>query len=67
MKLKNMPEFSHLSGGQAVELAASKSNEPLKYKFSIPLVQYKDCNFSLAGVKAQVMRHLIKEETAYSM
>lgn len=67
MKLKNIPEFSQLSGGQAIELGASKSSDPLRFKFSIPLTQYKDCNFSMAGTKAQLLRHVIKEEKAYSM
>ncbi|GJQ70306.1 hypothetical protein Trydic_g22744 [Trypoxylus dichotomus] len=67
MKLKNIPEFSQLSGGQAIELAASKSTDPLKFKFTIPLVQYRDCNFSLAGAKTQLMCHLLKEEKAHNI
>ncbi|KAI4465197.1 trna n6-adenosine threonylcarbamoyltransferase [Holotrichia oblita] len=67
MKLKNIPEYSQVSGGQAIELAAAKSTDPLKYKFTIPLTQYRDCNFSMAGLKTQLLRHLIREEKAYNV
>lgn len=67
MKLKNIPEFSQLSGGQAIEFAASKCMNPSRYKFSIPLLQYKNCNFSMAGIKAQLIRHVLQEEKAHSM
>ncbi|KAJ8958869.1 hypothetical protein NQ318_019636 [Aromia moschata] len=62
MKLKNLPDYSRLSGGQAVELAASKAADPLKFKFGIPMLQYKDCNFSFAGIKNQLLMHLMREE-----
>ncbi|VEN56740.1 unnamed protein product [Callosobruchus maculatus] len=62
MKLKNLPEYSCLSGGQAFELASQKADNPLQYKFSVPLLQYKNCNFSFAGLKNQLQRHLVDEE-----
>ncbi|XP_056648288.1 tRNA N6-adenosine threonylcarbamoyltransferase, mitochondrial [Diorhabda sublineata] len=62
MKLKNLPEYSTLSGGQAVELAASKADNPLAYKFTIPLLMYKNCNFSFSGIKNQLQYQLQKEE-----
>lgn len=62
MKLKNHPEYSILSGGQAIELAASKADNPLQYNFTQPLLHYKNCNFSFSGIKAQLIRHIIKEE-----
>jgi N6-L-threonylcarbamoyladenine synthase len=67
MKLRNLPEYSQLSGGQAVELAASKAEDPLQFKFTIPLLHYKDCNFSMAGLKTQCHRHLLVEEEKHSM
>lgn len=66
LKLKNLPEYSTLSGGQAIELAASRATDPLQFKFSIPLVQYKDCNFSVAGIKTQFLYHVIREEKRLS-
>ncbi|CAH1117567.1 unnamed protein product [Phaedon cochleariae] len=62
MKLKNLPEYSQLSGGQALELAASKANDPLHYKLTIPMLQYKNCNFSFAGIKSQLLYQVIREE-----
>ena len=66
MKLRNLPEYSHESGGRSVELAASKADNPLRYKFGIPLVQKFDCSFSMSGIKAQLERHIIKEEKEFS-
>ncbi|CAH1993906.1 unnamed protein product [Acanthoscelides obtectus] len=62
MKLKNLPDYSTLSGGQAFELAAQKADNPLQYSFTTPLLQYKNCNFSFAGLKNQLQRQLIREE-----
>lgn len=62
MKLKNLPEYSTLSGGQAIEMAASRATNPSQYEFTIPLAHRKDCNFSFAGLKTQLLRHVIKDE-----
>lgn len=62
MKLKNLQEYSELSGGQAIELAARKAENPLRFPFTTPLLHLKDCNFSMAGIKAQLIRHILKEE-----
>nr|CAH7768206.1 unnamed protein product [Callosobruchus chinensis] len=62
MKLRNLPEYSCLSGGQALELASQKADNPLQYNFTTPLLQYKNCNFSFAGLKNQLQRHLVDEE-----
>ncbi|CAG9863910.1 unnamed protein product [Phyllotreta striolata] len=67
MKLKNLPEYSKLSGGQAVELAARKADNPLAYKFTIPLQQYKNCNFSFSGIKNQLLLHLQREEILHDV
>lgn len=67
MKLRNYPEFSTLSGGQAIELAASKADNPLQYEFTMPLLQYKNCNFSFSGIKTQLLLHLLKEEKEKGM
>lgn len=62
MKIKNLPEYSTLSGGQALELAASKATDPLQFQFSTPMLSYKDCSFSFSGLKNACLRHIIKEE-----
>lgn len=58
MKLRNIAEYSQLSGGKAVELAASYADNPGEFKFTTPLLHYKDCNFSFAGLKNAVQRHI---------
>ncbi|CAG9838684.1 unnamed protein product [Diabrotica balteata] len=67
MKLKNIPKYSTLSGGQAIELAATKADNPLAYKFTIPLLMYKNCNFSFAGIKNQLLLQLQREEKEKGM
>ncbi|XP_060518694.1 tRNA N6-adenosine threonylcarbamoyltransferase, mitochondrial isoform X2 [Cylas formicarius] len=62
LKLKNLPQYSTLSGGAAIEIAASRADDPLQYNFKEPMSQYKDCNFSMAGIKTQFVRHVEKEE-----
>ncbi|CAG9768547.1 unnamed protein product [Ceutorhynchus assimilis] len=62
MKLKNLPEYATLSGGQAIELAASKATNPLQFEFKPPMSAYKDCTFSFAGIKNICTRYIIKEE-----
>lgn len=66
MKLKNLTEYSTLSGGQAIELAATKADNPLEFDFTIPLTQYRDCNFSMSGIKCQALYHLQREEIKQS-
>ncbi|XP_022902263.2 tRNA N6-adenosine threonylcarbamoyltransferase, mitochondrial [Onthophagus taurus] len=67
LKLKNIPEFSKMSGGQAIEVAASKCTDPGRFQLSVPLQHYKDCNFSLAGTKTQVLRAIQREEKQYGV
>ncbi|XP_075970722.1 tRNA N6-adenosine threonylcarbamoyltransferase, mitochondrial-like [Anticarsia gemmatalis] len=62
MKLKNRPEYSRMSGGRAVELAASKASNPGLFEFPLPLARVRDCNFSFSGLKDSLERKLIKKE-----
>ncbi|XP_022147098.1 probable tRNA N6-adenosine threonylcarbamoyltransferase, mitochondrial [Momordica charantia] len=41
------------SGGPAIEELA-REGDPQSFKFSTPMKQHKDCNFSYAGLKTQV-------------
>ncbi|XP_055598219.1 probable tRNA N6-adenosine threonylcarbamoyltransferase, mitochondrial [Uranotaenia lowii] len=63
LKLRNIPKYSLQSGGQAVETAAKNCVDSSKYPFPLPLAQYRDCNFSFAGLKNTAFRHITKEET----
>lgn len=65
MKLVNVPEYSSLCGGNAIELAASKATNFSQFEFGLPLTRHKDCNFSLAGLKSQLTRHLEREEAKH--
>ncbi|XP_050302013.1 tRNA N6-adenosine threonylcarbamoyltransferase, mitochondrial [Anthonomus grandis grandis] len=67
MKLRNLPEYSTLSGGQAIELAATKATDPLQFNFNIPMTAYKDCQFSFAGVKNVCTRHIMLQEKLHDV
>lgn len=67
MKLRNVPEYSKISGGQAIELAASKATNPHIFKLPLPLSEYKDCNFSFNGLKTSVLYKLHKKEVEHNI
>ncbi|KAF5282807.1 hypothetical protein FQR65_LT02804 [Abscondita terminalis] len=67
LQLRNIPEFSKLSGGQAIELAASRATDPSEFKFTTTLLKYRDCNFSFAGNKNQFHRHVINQERKFGL
>lgn len=67
LKLRNIPEFENLSGGQAIELAASKADNPLQFNFTPSLLKYKDCNFSLAGTKNHMTTYILRQEKEYGI
>ncbi|XP_018300896.1 probable tRNA N6-adenosine threonylcarbamoyltransferase, mitochondrial isoform X1 [Mycetomoellerius zeteki] len=61
LKLATIPEFSHMSGGQAIESAASKASDPTKFVFNPVLTNKRDCQFSFGGIWNRSFRHLDKE------
>ncbi|XP_045493381.1 probable tRNA N6-adenosine threonylcarbamoyltransferase, mitochondrial [Colias croceus] len=67
MKLRNIPEYSKMSGGQAVEVAASKATNPHMFKLPLPLVEYKDCNFSFNGLKTATTLNLFRKEREHKI
>lgn len=62
LKLQNLPEFDGMSGGRAIEVAASQSEDPTKFDFPLPLARYRDCQFSFAGLKNNAQRLISKLE-----
>ncbi|XP_034824517.1 tRNA N6-adenosine threonylcarbamoyltransferase, mitochondrial-like [Maniola hyperantus] len=62
MKLRNIPAYSKLAGGQAIEMAAQNSKNPYLFKFPLPLARNRDCCFSFSGLKDALMRHLLQKE-----
>ncbi|KAI5631962.1 glycoprotease family domain-containing protein [Phthorimaea operculella] len=67
MKLRNVPEYSTLNGGKAIELAAAKSTNPHIFKLPLPLAEYKDCNFSFNGLKTSVLLQLHRKEREHEI
>ncbi|KYM96298.1 putative O-sialoglycoprotein endopeptidase 2 [Cyphomyrmex costatus] len=61
LKLANMPEFSHMNGGQAIENAASKASNPTKFFFEPVLTKKRDCQFSFAGISNKIFKYLNTE------
>ncbi|XP_047514412.1 probable tRNA N6-adenosine threonylcarbamoyltransferase, mitochondrial [Pieris napi] len=67
MKLRNVSEYSQMSGGQAIETAASKATNPHIFKLPLPMADYKDCNFSFNGLKTGTFLHLHKKEKEHNI
>lgn len=67
MKLKNIPEYSGVSGGRAIELAASKARNTDLFKFAVPLARNRDCNFSFSGLKESLIRKLVRKESEHNV
>lgn len=61
LKLANIPEFSHMSGGQAIESAASKALDPSKFVFEPTLTKKRNCQFSFAGILNKGFKYIDKE------
>ncbi|XP_050342873.1 tRNA N6-adenosine threonylcarbamoyltransferase, mitochondrial-like [Nymphalis io] len=66
MKLRNIPAYSKLPGGKAIETAAKGSNNPELFSFPIPLIRNRDCNFSFSGIQDTFLRHLLRKETEHN-
>ncbi|XP_011550874.3 tRNA N6-adenosine threonylcarbamoyltransferase, mitochondrial [Plutella xylostella] len=67
MKLRNIPEYSHLAGGRAIELAARKAKDTHSFQLPPPLVRSRDCNFSFSGLKASVGRTIQNLEARHGV
>ncbi|XP_023951438.2 tRNA N6-adenosine threonylcarbamoyltransferase, mitochondrial [Bicyclus anynana] len=67
MKLRNIPAYSKLAGGQAIEMAARLSTNPYLFKFPLPLVRNRDCCFSFSGLKDAFRRHLLHQEKEHNI
>nr|XP_012223346.1 PREDICTED: probable tRNA N6-adenosine threonylcarbamoyltransferase, mitochondrial isoform X2 [Linepithema humile] len=62
LKLANIPEFSHMSGGQAIENAARKATNPTKFTYEAILTRRRDCQFSFAGLRSKSLKYINKQE-----
>ncbi|XP_069996460.1 tRNA N6-adenosine threonylcarbamoyltransferase, mitochondrial [Penaeus vannamei] len=66
LKLRNIPECSSMSGGQAIEHLAREGN-PRAYDFPTPMWKYRDCTFSFAGLKHSLLKLITKLEEEYEV
>lgn len=63
LKLRNIPNYENINGGQAIEEAARLCNKPTdKYLFPFMMSRYRDCQFSFAGMKNIAKRHIMLQE-----
>lgn len=62
LKLANIPEFSHMSGGQAIESAASKATDPTKFVFEPVMMRKRDCQFTFSGMLNRTLKYISKQE-----
>lgn len=51
-----------MSGGQAIESAASKASDPTKFVFEPILTKRRDCQFSFGGISNRSFRYLDTEK-----
>lgn len=56
-----------MSGGQAIESAASKASDPTKFIFDSVLTRKRDCQFSFAGISNRSFRHIDKQEKMFDV
>lgn len=67
MKLRNIPEFSKLAAGRAVEIAASRGKTFTEFPFPLPLAKTRNCNFSFSGIKEALLHHLLRKEAEHNI
>ena len=65
LKLKDMPGFEEVSGGQAIERLA-EGGDPRAFDCTPIMTHHADCNFSFAGIKMQMLAIIAKEELRQS-
>ncbi|XP_032779692.2 probable tRNA N6-adenosine threonylcarbamoyltransferase, mitochondrial [Daphnia magna] len=67
LKLRNLPAFSTLSGGKAIEELA-KQGDATAFDFgNQPMYKYNDCSFSFSGLRAKIHRHVEREEKNHNV
>lgn len=67
MKLRNIPEYSEMAGGRAIETAAKYAKNPELFKFTLPLLKNRDCNFSFSGLKNSLEKNLFEKELEHNI
>ncbi|XP_046454656.1 probable tRNA N6-adenosine threonylcarbamoyltransferase, mitochondrial isoform X1 [Daphnia pulex] len=66
LKLRNMPAFSTLSGGKAIEMLATQGDVTSFEYGNQPMFKYNDCSFSFTGLREKVYKHIGREEIIHN-
>lgn len=56
-----------MSGGQAIESAATRATDPNKLKFPPYLTRNRDCQFSFAGIWTATLQHIVNQEKEFQI
>lgn len=67
LKLNLIPEYAEMSGGQAIETAAMEAKQSDRFHFTLPLMRYKNCKFSFAGLKNNAKMNIEKCEKEFEL
>lgn len=67
LKLRNLPKYEWVSGGQAIEIAALEARNPELFDFPLPLARHRNCQFSFAGLKNTAKRHIERVELEHQL
>ena len=67
LKLINNTEYENVSGGQAIELAARKADNPTQFLFPHSLAHYRSCNFSFSGLKSKAIIYISEHERKHNI
>ncbi|KAL6432924.1 hypothetical protein ACFW04_006338 [Cataglyphis niger] len=67
LKLANIAEFSHMSGGQAIERAASKATDPTKFVFEPVMPGKRNCQFTFSGILNRSLKYISKQEKEHDI
>lgn len=56
-----------MSGGQAIENAASKATDPTKFAFDPILTHRRNCQFSFSGMSNKCLKHISRQEKEFEI
>lgn len=60
LRLQNVDEYRGINGGRAIEMAAMKSLDSERFKFPLPMMRDKSCQFSFSGLHTSALTQMQK-------
>ncbi|XP_050533735.1 tRNA N6-adenosine threonylcarbamoyltransferase, mitochondrial [Daktulosphaira vitifoliae] len=66
LQLRNIKDYRHCSGGQAIEEAATKGDAK-SIDLGTFMTNYRDCNFSFSGIKNSIRTQILKFEKQHDL